>query len=285
MDGPIPAPRTRLPMPAPGFRMDGPEREATHADNVAKVNALQAVPRPVVAAATDYPAGQATRWHSHPRAQLVYGISGVMAVTTEAGVWVVPPERAVWVPGGMAHRVDFPTDVKMRSLWVSPEAAQGLPRACSVVTVSPLLRELIRAAVDVPAEYDADGPAGRLMAVILDQLKVLNQAPLHLPWPENARLKRIAEALTDDPAQDTGLEDWAKTAGASARTLARLFVKDTGMTFGAWRQQARLLKALELLAAGQSVTATALDLGYDSPSAFIAMFKKALGVSPGRYFR
>ena len=284
MDGPIPAPRTRFPMPAPGFRSDGPEREATHADNVAKVDALQAVPRPVVAAATDYPAGQATRWHSHPRGQLVYAISGVMAVTTDGGVWVVPPERAVWVPGGMPHRVDFPTDVKMRSLWVAPEAAQALPRVCGVVTVSPLLRELIRAAVDLPAEYDTDGPAGRLMAVILDQLRVLDQAALHLPWPEDARLTRIAEALIDDPAMNAGLDDWARTAGASARTLARLFVKETGMTFGAWRQQARLLKALELLAAGQSVTATALDLGYDSPSAFIAMFKKVLGVSPGKYF-
>jgi len=147
--------------------MDGPLREQTHQDNIDRVQALQAVPRPVVAAATDYPAGQATRWHSHPRAQLVYGISGVMAVTTEVGVWVVPPERAVWVPGGMAHRVDFPTAVKMRSLWVSPEAAGNLPQACSVVTVSPLLRELIRPAVAIPAEYGPDGPDGRLMAVVL----------------------------------------------------------------------------------------------------------------------
>jgi AraC-like DNA-binding protein/quercetin dioxygenase-like cupin family protein len=262
----------------------GPRRDQTHQANVDRVQALQEIPRPVVAAATDYPAGQATRWHSHPRAQLVYGISGVMAVTTVDGVWVVPPERAVWVPGDMPHRVDFPTDVKMRSLWVRADAARNLPRACSVVTVSPLLRELIRTAVDLPAEYDADGPAGRLMAVILDQLEVLDQAPLHLPWPEDARLVRIAEKLVDDPANGARLEDWAKTAGASARTLARLFVKQTGMTFGAWRQQARLLKALELLAAGQGVTATALDLGYDSPSAFIAMFKKALGVSPGKYF-
>ncbi len=263
----------------------GPSREQTHQDNFDRVQALQDIPRPVVAAATDYPAGQATRWHEHPRAQLVYAISGVMAVTTGDGVWVVPPERAVWVPGGMPHRVDFPTDVKMRSLWVAAEATQGLPTACCVVTVSPLLRELIRAAVDLPSEYQAEGPEGRLMAVILDQLRVLDQAPLHLPWPEDPRLQRLAEALVDDPARDATLDDWAATAGASARTLARLFVKDTGLTFGAWRQQARLLKALELLAAGQGVTSTALDLGYDSPSAFIAMFKKALGVSPGRYFR
>ncbi|MEK9670968.1 MAG: helix-turn-helix transcriptional regulator [Rhodospirillaceae bacterium] len=258
-------------------------------DRIDEIQAMQATPRPIVALATDYAAGAATRSHVHPRAQLVYATSGVMAVTAKVedkttGVWVVPPERAVWMPGGMEHQVSFPTDVEMRSLWVRPDAADGLPDHCCVVTVSPLLRELIRAAVDLPLEYDQDGPAGRLMAVILDQLEALDQAPLHLPLPEDARLKRITGALTLDPADARTLDDWAKTAGASARTLARLFVNETGMTFGAWRQQARLLKALKLLAAGQPVTATALDLGYDSPSAFIAMFRKALGVSPGRYF-
>lgn len=252
---------------------------------IARVQSLQDTPRPIVAAATDYPAGDNTQWHAHPRAQLVYAISGVMAVTTAAGVWVVPPERAVWVPGGMEHKVDFPTEVKMRSLWVRPDAAEHLPTVCGIVPVSPLLRELIRAAVELPLEYDLDGPAGRLMAVLIDQLDVLDHAPLHLPWPEDARLKRIAERLAADPALDTSLEDWSRTAGASARTLARLFVKETGLTFGAWRQQARLLKALELLAAGQPVTATALDLGYDSTSAFIAMFRRAMGVPPGQYFR
>ena len=258
-------------------------------DRIDQIQAIQSTPRPIVAAATDYRAGDGTRWHSHERAQLVYATSGVMAVTARTdngaeGVWIVPPERAVWMPGEMEHRVDFPSAVEMRSLFVRPDAAPSLPNACRVVTVSPLLRELIRAAVELPLEYDADGPAGRVMAVILDQLEVLDQAPLHLPLPDDVRLKRIADALTADPSDTRTLDDWAKTAGASARTLARLFIKKTGLTFGAWRQQARLLKALELLAAGQSVTTTALDLGYDSPSAFIAMFKKALGVSPGKYF-
>lgn len=255
-----------------------------HRNKLARIQTLQNVPRPVVTAATAYPAGQTTGWHSHTRAQFVYAISGVMAVTTQNGIWVVPPERAVWVPSGVAHRVDFATDSTMHSLWLHAEAARDMPSVCCVVTVTPLLRELIRAAIALPHEYDATGPDGRLMALIIDQLHTLDQAPLHLPWPEDARLQRIVETLSSNPALNTSLEEWGQAVGASARTLARLFRKETGMSFGAWRQQARLLKALELLAAGQSVTAAALDLGYDSPSGFIAMFRKALGCSPGKYF-
>lgn len=249
-----------------------------------RLNRLQDIPRPIVAAATTYAPGHETPWHDHPRAQLVHAISGVMAVTTEMGVWVVPPERAVWMPAGVPHHVRFQGTVEMRSLFIDERARGGLPRGCCVITVSPLLRELIKQAAALPEEYAEDGPDGRLMAVLLDQLTVLQETPLHLPRPLDPRLIRLTDALTQDPARDDTLDDWAKEAGASARTLARLFKRETGMTFGLWRQQARLLKALELLAAGHSVTATALDLGYDSPAAFTAMFRRTLGVPPGRYF-
>jgi len=154
-----------------------------------------------------------------------------------------------------------------------------------VVTVPPLLRALILEAVEMPKLYDEAGADGRLMAVILDCLRKLKPTPLYLPIPADARLRRITDVVAADPADRTPLAAWAKRAGASARTLARLFVKETGLTFGAWRQQARLLKALEWLAEGRPVTAVALDLGYLSPSAFIAMFRRALRVSPGRYFK
>ncbi|MBC8338611.1 MAG: helix-turn-helix transcriptional regulator [Rhodospirillales bacterium] len=250
-----------------------------------EVLGVQNLPRPIAATATNYGPGDEIDWHSHPRAQLIYGISGVLTVITEAGRWVLPPERAVWVPGGIKHRSDISGEVRMRSLFVAAEAAKALPRDCCVVTVSPLLRELILEAVSVPKLYDIKSPDGRLMAVILDRLQRLEPTPLYLPIPADARLRRITDTLAVNPGKRAGLEAWAKVAGASARTLARLFVKETGLTFGAWRQQARLLKALEWLAEGRPVTAIAFDLGYESPSAFIAMFRRTFGVPPGRYLK
>ena len=250
-----------------------------------RIRQLQDVPRPVVAAASDYPADHKIARHSHPRSQLIYAERGVMTVTTGIGVWVIPPQRAVWVPAGMEHRVGAAAGpIRMRSLFVAAGAKAGLPAECCVVTVSPLLRELILRAVEIPPLYDPGGADGRLMDVILDQLQRLPVTPLHLPMATDARLGRITTALRAEPGINRTLAEWSNEAGASARTLSRLFVKETGMTFGAWRQQARLLKALEMLAGGQLVTAAALDLGYQSPSAFVAMFRRALGVSPGRYF-
>ena len=249
-----------------------------------RIRDLQDVPRPIVASASDYPADHKIAPHSHPRSQLIYAERGVMTVTTGIGVWVIPPQRAVWVPGGMEHRVGAAGPIRMRSLFVAAGAKAGLPAECCVVTVSPLLRELILRAVEIPPLYDLDGPDGRLMDVILDQLQRLPVTPLHLPMAVDARLGRITSALLAEPGINRTLAEWSNEAGASARTLSRLFVKETGMTFGAWRQQARLLKALEMLAGGHGVTAAALDLGYQSPSAFVAMFRRALGVSPGRYF-
>lgn len=243
------------------------------------------LPRPVLAVARDYPARHHIARHQHRRAQLVYAEAGVMTVQTATGVWVIPPERAVWVPAGVEHAIDTGSELAMRSLYIEKDAAPRLPRACCVVRVSPLLRELIGRAVDLPALYDENGPDGRLMRVILDQLETLPVAPLHLPMPRDARLKRITDALVQDPANAEPLRRWARRAGASTRTLARLFAKETRMSFSAWRQQLRLMKALEMLAARRPVTEVALDLGYASPSAFIAMFRRAFGVSPKRYFR
>ncbi len=250
-----------------------------------EIQRVQDIPRPIAATATDYGPGDEIDWHSHPRAQLIYGISGVLTVITEAGRWVLPPERAVWVPAGVEHRSDIAGEVRMRSLFVAAEAARALPRDCCVVTVPALLRDLILEAVSVPKLYDIDGPDGRLMTVILDRLHRLEPTPLYLPIPADPRLRRVTDILAVDPGERDGLDAWAKKAGASARTLARLFVKETGLTFGAWRQQARLLKALEWLAEGRPVTAIALDLGYESPSAFTAMFRRALGQPPGRYLK
>ena len=123
----------------------------------------------------------------------------------------------------------------------------------------------------------------RLIAVLVDEVLMLESPPLHLPAPRDPRLRSITDVLVDDPSDPRGPSEWSKMVGASERTLARLFVKETGMGFREWRQQLRLLKAIERLAGGEDVTSVALDLGYRSPSAFIAMFKRVLGETPGRY--
>ncbi len=246
---------------------------------------LEDTGQPVVALASDHPGPHHFPLHHHFRAQLVYAVAGVMTVSTAEGTWVVPPQQAVWVPPGVRHEVKCATPLAMRTLYIHPAAAGGLPQTCCVVPVPPLLRELILAAVAVPERYPPDGPEARLMAVIPDRLRSLEPEPLHLPIPADRRLRAITDALTGHPADGRSLADWARTAGASERTLARLFRRETGMTFGAWRQRLRLLTAVGRLAEGRSVTSVAYDLGYDSSSAFVAMFRRELGQPPARYLR
>ena len=246
---------------------------------------LAAIPRPIVALAADYDAGYHIPTHSHIRAQLIHAGEGVMQVRAGGGSWVVPPDRGLWVPAGVEHEILMRGRVEMRTLYVAPDALPDMPDRCAVVAVGPLLHALILRAVAAPPVYEEAGPDGRIFGVILDELRLLPTIPLHLPSGRDRRLLRVTTALERNPGDERPLEAWAKEAGASPRTLARLFLRETGMTFGAWRQQARLLRALIGLAEGQPVTALALDLGYASPSAFIQAFKRAFGTTPSRYYR
>ncbi|MBM3359184.1 MAG: helix-turn-helix transcriptional regulator [Betaproteobacteria bacterium] len=241
-------------------------------------------PRPVVVIANDYPDGFLIPSHRHRRAQLLYPSTGVITVTTRDGSWIVPPLRAVWIPAGIHHEVRAVGRVSMRSVNITARAARSLPRKCCAVGVSPLLRELILRAAGLPLLYEEHSGAGRMMRLVLDEIHALPVLPLHLPAPEHPRLKIICDAIVARPDLEHTIEDWARRIGASPRTVARLFRSHTGMSFSAWRQQARLLEALKRLAAGEPVTSVALDLGYASPSAFISMFRRAFGNTPGRYF-
>lgn len=240
--------------------------------------------RPVVGFPNDYPDGTVILRHHHPHAQLVYASAGLMRVETDGGTWIVPPQRAVWMPEGVAHEVTCVGEVRMRTLYILSTAAPWLPARSRVLAVSPLLRELVMAVIALPEDYDPAGPGGRLVAVLLDQLRLgPEEHGLHLPMPADRRLRAVAEALIADPADGRALASFARDAGASARTLARLFQAETGMSFGAWRKHLRLTEALARLAAGESVTTVAYAVGYDSPSAFIAMFRRATGETPRRY--
>lgn len=243
------------------------------------------VPRTVVVLVSEYPPGHATGLHRHGRGQLVFAVSGVMSVTGPSGSWTVPPERAVWIPPGVAHAVETRGGVSMRSIYVSGERCAGLPSRPSVVMVSPLLRALIVEAAKLPALYDEAGADGRLMDVLLDRIGDTEIEPLHLPELADPRASKVAAALKEAPGSKRTLGEWGRYGGASARTLARLFVQDTGLTFGQWRARLRLQQALLLLAEGSTVTAVALELGYESVGSFVAMFRQALGVTPRRYFR
>jgi AraC-like DNA-binding protein len=243
----------------------------------------QRVPRPVAAMAKDFADGHQIPPHRHERAQLIFAVEGVMIVSTAEGRWAVPPQRAVWVPAGVTHEIRMAGAVAMRTIYVRPDAAARLPDRVRVIAVSSLLRELTVRACALPVLYDESGPAGRIMALILDEIAALPTLALDLPMPRDRRLRPICQALHADPGSSRTLEAWAAETGGSSRTLARRFVAETGLTFAAWRQQARLLEAMARLAAGQPVTRIALDLGYDSPSAFTAMFRRALGTTPSRY--
>lgn len=246
---------------------------------------LSKIPRPIVAMAKDFPNGYLIPFHQHDRSQLLYASSGVMTVTTEKGIWVVPPLRAVWVPALTGHQIGCSGNLSMRTLYIKPEAASKLPAHCCVVSVPPVLRELILHAVTLPPLYEPNSPEERVMNVILDLIQTLKIAPLDLPIPTDSRLKKISDALTENPGNNRTLEAWGKGVGATSRTLARLFRLETGMSFRQWRQQMRILESLRRLGREEQVTTVALDLGYDSPSAFIAMFRKALGKTPGQYFK
>lgn len=241
--------------------------------------------RPVSAFAQDFAAGAEVPPHHHNRAQLIHAITGVMRVETEFGIWVVPPGRGVWVPPRVVHSIRMRGDVGMRTVYVSSKALSDAPGHCSVVHVSPLLRELLIRATEWRAPYPLSGAEERAVELLLDEIHTAQVAPLHLPIPGDPRIRIVTDGLVADPADGRSLAAWGRAAGATERTLARAFVRETSMTFGAWRQQVRLLRALELLAEGESVTGVALELGYDSTSAFIAMFRRALGTTPARYFR
>jgi AraC-like DNA-binding protein len=241
--------------------------------------------RPAAALEVDYPDGFSTGLHDHPRAQLLFAIQGVMQVRSEAGVWVVPPNRAVWLTAGVEHEVRMCGAVKMRTLFVDPEANPHLPRSNCVIAVSPLLRELLVAAVTIPIDYDPASRDGRLMDLLLDEVRAMDVLALHLPAPGDPRLRQVCDALSRRPDDVSTAAHWAGRLGVTPKTLHRLFRQHTGMSFGQWRQQARLLGALERLARGERVIDVAADSGYASQSAFTAMFRRQFGMPPSLFYR
>lgn len=239
--------------------------------------------RPIIVSAAEVGEAHEIAAHRHPRGQLLYAEQGVMQVSVGQTTWRITPRLGVWVPSDVPHRVMACAGVSYRSLFVNPDIACVLPRRGMALDIPALTRELICEAATFGADYRPDSAEARLIAVLQDRLAMLPAARLSLPLPRDARAKRICQALLDNPADDRSLAEWGRVVGASSRTLARLFVCDTGMGFGAWAQTMRLSLSLDRLALGEPVTRIALELGYATPSAFGAMFRRVLGTSPHRY--
>lgn len=223
--------------------------------------------------------------HRHDWGQLVYAISGVLAVAITGRSHVISPEQAVWLPVGAAHSVGSLLGAEFRSLWIAAPAVTALPQEPTVYAVSPLLRELIAEAARLQDGEEDEGYAGRITRLILDQLCRARAMSVALPWPRGESLARLCEALYADPADGRSAETWARELGMSSRTLTRRFEAEVGMSLRSWRRRMRLFKAIELLGGGMDVTRTALELGYGSPSAFIYAFRTGMGLSPQLYMR
>lgn len=251
---------------------------------------VDAVPVPVLVVPINYPTDWYIEPHSHRKSQLIYCCAGVMTVETAHGQWVAPPNRCVWVPGGITHEIVINQAAAMRTLYVEPEARPGLPALPCTLAVSALLRELILAAVisnqaPEPRDFAPGTPNGHIAEVLLDQILAMPTSELHLPYPSDRRLLPICAALTANPADRRSLKEWAQAVGTSDRTIERLFMQETGLTFHRWREQMRVLRSLTLLGSGRAVKNVALELGFANPSTFITMFRKIMGVTPGAYLK
>jgi len=221
--------------------------------------------------------------HAHEWDQLTYAASGVMRVHTDAATWLVPPHRAVWLPAGVTHIEEMHAPVSVRTLYLAPKLATRLPRETCMVNIPSLMRELILHISRIGV-LDRKKPAqAHLISVLLDELVGAPDVPLQLPMPHDPRARRLATLLQNAPDDDRSVDALSQRAGASRRTMERLFLDETKMTVGEWRRRLRLLHGVRLLASGESVTNVAIDAGYASTSAFIAAFKRTFGVTPSRY--
>jgi len=236
--------------------------------------------RAVVPLSSTYPKGHRIAPHWHARAQLVFASRGTLTVRTERRAWIVPPSRALWVPAHTVHEVQTFGEVEMRSLYVTTTSATGMPVSCAVLEVTPLLRELVLRASELPSEYDETGDDGLLMQLLIAEMRRVPRCALELPLAESADLRVICERILAELAAGGAGWDQEVATGMSSRTLYRRFRKETGISFARWKQQARVLEAIKRLAEGSPVTAVAIDLGYESASAFSTMFKRSLGVPP-----
>jgi len=241
---------------------------------------FQNLDQTVAVMAKSFAAGSRILPHSHARDQLLYAVSGSMRIRTQNEAWIVPPDRALYVPADMVHSVSMREAVEMRTLYIAPRRGLALPKAPVALMVTPLLRALVLALLDEDITYAPHSRADRIALLILDEIERARPLHMSIPMPQDARLLRVCEALIANPERASTLDDWTEHVGASRRTLARLFQKECGVTFTVWRQRVRFHAAIEALSRGLTVGEAARQSGYGSPSAFTSAFRRSFGVSP-----
>lgn len=246
---------------------------------------LEMAGSPIVGAIEHWPSSSGVNPHAHSQHQLLFAIKGVAHVETNKGSWILPPSRAIWIPGGTEHGFRAQRPLKVAIIYIRADMPFA-PKwsGCTVLNVSLLTRELVLAAASLPWTYDDNSAEERLFRVLLDQLAIMPQIPVELPEISDTRIKKISDLLRHNPAERRSLEELVKIAGTSPRTAERLFMEETGLTFGQWRLRLRMVIALELLAGDESVGNIAFALGYENPSGFIATFRKFFGKTPARFY-
>lgn len=238
---------------------------------------------PIIGLDDEYPPGFVDPRHSHSRGQLLYASSGVMSVTADDAVFVIPPQRAIWLPSQVEHEVSCRGHVSLRTLYFDEAVTGMVGRRCEVLEVSDFLKALIVEMSRFDHSYSDRDREMRIAQLLIGELKQMQTAPYRAPMPRDQRLLRVCRLIIDEPAMQSDLDELADLAGMSRRTFTRQFKQEVGMGLAVWRQQVRLMSALSMLAAGEQVTSVAFAVGYDSPSAFTAMFRRSLGVAPSDY--
>lgn len=221
--------------------------------------------------------------HVHRKGQLILALHGAVTCTAGNEIWIVPPNCGIWIPGGVPHSARATVNARLNYLFVEPGSAK-LPANSCTLSVSPMIREMVERLAGERADYLPDSHAARIARVILDELAQMPHERFNLPISSHPKVRAMADALTIEPSDRRTLSDWAKKVAMSDRSLARLLIRETGLTFGRWRQQLHLVVALRELASGETVQNVAAKLGYESVNAFITMFKKSLGSTPAQYF-
>ena len=264
---------------APEYKTEMAKRRSTN------LRSLKHVPRPLATLAYSVPAGAKTPLHAHDRAQFLYAVSGSMKIATDLGRWIIPPQRAVWMPANYPHQPTTIGPVELRTLYIRedicPPPAPSMPQ---MLGVSAFLKELVLRLMEMPVEYDEGGQDGQIVKTFLGEIDWTALHPVSLPRLHDKRLQLVEATLTKNPGSTRTLEDWATRLHCSSRTLARLLLKETGLSFQRWWDQIRTFVSLPMIANNRTLSEIADELGYETAWAFTAMFKRVTGQLPSRYF-